>query len=92
MMRCLCASVVQPTTSNAPPSLRKRTRPGPHALRYHGGMPVIRDDEERSAHKAYGQGGFPFWVFLNADGTVALRTSGQLQIEQLQEVLVNLEQ
>ena len=36
--------------------------------------PVIRDDEERSALVAYGAGGFPFWVFVDEDGTVALRS------------------
>jgi hypothetical protein len=31
-------------------------------------------------------------VFVNADGTVALRTSGELQIAQLESILNGLEQ
>jgi len=53
-------------------------------------VPVIRDDRSSSAHSAYGGGGFPFWVFLNSDGTVALRTAGQLQTEQLVGFLESL--
>lgn len=55
-------------------------------------VPTVVDDKELSTLIAYGAGGFPYWVFLNADGTVALRTSGQLQIEQLEEILSALEQ
>jgi thiol-disulfide isomerase/thioredoxin len=53
-------------------------------------VPVIRDDAEGSAHLAYGGGGFPYWVFVNSDGTVALRTSGQLQTDQLVSILESL--
>ena len=54
-------------------------------------VPNIADDQELTALRSYGAGGFPFWVFLNADGTVALRTSGELQIDQLEEILSTLE-
>jgi thiol-disulfide isomerase/thioredoxin len=54
--------------------------------------PVIRDDSENSALIAYGAGGFPYWVFVNADGTVALRTAGELPIDQFQTILESLEQ
>jgi len=53
-------------------------------------VPVIRDDENNSALIAYGAGGFPYWVFINADGTVALRTSGETTIDQLTTVLEGL--
>lgn len=53
-------------------------------------VPVIRDDEDGSTHLAYGGGGFPYWVFLSSDGTVALRTSGQLQLDQLVGILESL--
>ncbi|MEN8040887.1 MAG: TlpA disulfide reductase family protein [Actinomycetota bacterium] len=55
-------------------------------------VPTIVDDQAFSIHDAYGSGGFPYWVFLNADGTVAVRTAGQLSIAQLEEVLNTLEQ
>ncbi len=53
-------------------------------------LPVIRDDTQSSAHRAFGGGGFPYWVFLNSDGTVALRAAGQLQTEQLVGILESL--
>jgi thiol-disulfide isomerase/thioredoxin len=52
--------------------------------------PVIRDDQENSAHTAYGAGGFPFWVFVEEDGTVALRTSGQTTIADLEAIMTGL--
>ena len=52
--------------------------------------PVVRDDNENSVLVAFGQGGFPFWTFVNADGTVALRASGEMQIEQLQLIMSGL--
>jgi thiol-disulfide isomerase/thioredoxin len=55
-------------------------------------LPVIRDDQENSVLIAYGAGGFPYWVFTNADGTVALRTSGELGSDQLENILTTLEQ
>lgn len=53
--------------------------------------PVVVDDQRASVHQAYGSGGFPFWVFLNADGTVAVRTAGQLTIDQIEEILNTVE-
>jgi len=52
--------------------------------------PVIVDDEENSVYIAYGAGGFPFWVFLNSDGTVAARAAGRLGIEQLEQFMAGL--
>ncbi len=54
-------------------------------------VPVIRDDADNSALIAYGAGGFPYWVFVNADGTVALRTAGQTTIEQLVATMEQLD-
>jgi thiol-disulfide isomerase/thioredoxin len=54
-------------------------------------IPTIRDDQDNSVLLAYGAGGFPYWVFTNADGTVAARTSGQLTIEQLTTILSSLQ-
>ena len=53
-------------------------------------VPVIRDDQAGSAHKAFGGGGFPYWVFTNSDGTVALRAAGQLSTEELASILESL--
>lgn len=55
-------------------------------------VPIIRDDKDNSVLNAYGAGGFPYWVFVNADGTVALRASGRMPIEQLQSFIETLEQ
>ena len=54
-------------------------------------VPTIRDDQQNSVLLSYGAGGFPYWVFTNADGTVAVRTSGQLTIDQLTTILNTLE-
>ncbi len=40
---------------------------------------VLADDEDTAAASAYGLSGFPFTVFVDADGNVALRLSGELQ-------------
>jgi len=53
-------------------------------------VPVIRDDEKSTIHSAYGSGGFPYWVFVNSDGTVALRTAGELGVDRLEEILNGL--
>ena len=55
-------------------------------------VPVIRADINSSVLRAYGSGGFPYWVFTHADGTVALSTAGELNIEQLKEIIAGLEQ
>ena len=49
--------------------------------------PVISDDANGSTHLAFGGGGFPYWVFVNADGTVAARTAGELDIGTLEQLL-----
>jgi thiol-disulfide isomerase/thioredoxin len=54
--------------------------------------PIIRDTKDNLVLNAYGSGGFPYWVFVNADGTVAARASGEMPIEQLQAFLESLEQ
>lgn len=51
---------------------------------------VLKDDTDSTAHSAYGGGGFPYWVFLNADGTVAGRSSGQLDIATLEAFMQNI--
>lgn len=41
-------------------------------------VPTIADDDKQSAAAAWGLPGYPYLVLLNADGTVAARTSGEL--------------
>lgn len=40
--------------------------------------PIIADDEAQSVMQAFGGTGFPFWVFVSEDGTVAARFAGEL--------------
>ena len=53
-------------------------------------VPVIRDDSNDSIHTAYGAGGFPFWVFVNSDGTVAVRVAGATTIAELELIMSEL--
>lgn len=53
--------------------------------------PVIRDDVPASVYTSYGAGPFPYWVFLQGDGTVAGRISGETSIAQLEALLTSLE-
>lgn len=50
-------------------------------------FPVIADDANFSAGKAFGLSGFPFFVLLDDDGTVAWRGTGELDPGALAEVL-----
>lgn len=45
--------------------------------------PVIADDKDLTAAKAYGVGGFPFMVFLDAEGKVTGRFSGEMEVDVL---------
>ncbi len=52
--------------------------------REHWTPPVLVDDANSSALAAFGMNEFPAFVFVNADGLVVSRTTGELPIEQLQ--------
>ena len=52
--------------------------------------PVITD-EAGTVADAYGLSAFPFWVFVNADGTVAGRLTGELTTAQLDQIIASLE-
>jgi cytochrome c biogenesis protein CcmG/thiol:disulfide interchange protein DsbE len=54
--------------------------------------PVLRDDNSNSVLRAFGSGGFPFWTFVNADGTVALRIAGRMPVDQLESIMQGLSQ
>jgi thiol-disulfide isomerase/thioredoxin len=42
-----------------------------------GDVPTIADSETNEALQAFGGGGFPYWVYLDANHEVAMRTSGE---------------
>jgi len=46
-------------------------------------FPVMADSASGTAGKAYGLTGYPYFVLVNADGTVAGRGSGELPVEQI---------
>lgn len=45
--------------------------------------PVMADDSDNRAQAAYGVGGFPFLVFLDAAGKVTGRFSGEMEVDVL---------
>jgi cytochrome c biogenesis protein CcmG/thiol:disulfide interchange protein DsbE len=53
-------------------------------------VPVIVDDQENSVYISHGAGGFPFWVFVNSDGTVGARAAGRIGIDQLEQFMNGL--
>ncbi len=53
---------------------------------------VMADSEDDTAAGAYGVSGFPFFVALNADGTVAERGSGELDQAGIESLVASLEQ
>ena len=52
-------------------------------------MPVLVDPTNTVA-EAYGLSGFPYWVFTDSAGKVAIRTAGELTIEQLEQAIALL--
>ena len=46
--------------------------------------PVLRDTAASDAYIAYGGGAFPFYVFIDADGNVVRRSSGELDVATLE--------
>jgi cytochrome c biogenesis protein CcmG/thiol:disulfide interchange protein DsbE len=53
-------------------------------------FPVLVDDGGGSAAKAYGLGGYPFMVFVDANGTVVGRHSGEMSESDLAAVFTAL--
>jgi thiol-disulfide isomerase/thioredoxin len=49
--------------------------------------PVIADDKDGKAGTAFGLGGFPYMLAVDADGKVVKRSSGELSDAQLQEMI-----
>jgi len=69
------ATSIDRTKENWPPSdwLEREAWPAP----------VIVDDQANSIANAFGLSGWPFWVFVDADGTIAGRVSGGLSVATL---------
>lgn len=53
-------------------------------------VPTLLDDDSRTAANAYGTTGFPYFVFVDAEGKVASRHAGELPIEELERRLAAL--
>jgi thiol-disulfide isomerase/thioredoxin len=51
---------------------------------------VIRDDTDSSVLRAYGSGGFPYWVFVDGEGQVVARNAGRIGVDALQSVMTDL--
>jgi thiol-disulfide isomerase/thioredoxin len=51
-------------------------------------IPTMKDDTDGSAGSAFGLTGYPYFVAVTADGTVAARTSGELILPELQALIV----
>jgi len=52
--------------------------------------PVLADDDKLRAFTAFGGTDFPYFVFVAPDGTVAVRTSGELSPKTITEVVRRL--
>lgn len=53
--------------------------------------PVVLDDDASKAGLAAGVSSYPYFVFVNADGTVAMRAVGELSVDSLEGALELLE-
>jgi thiol-disulfide isomerase/thioredoxin len=54
-------------------------------------VPVLRDNAAGDVATAYGVSGFPFFVFVNSEGDVVGRASGELPIETIEATLDQIE-
>jgi cytochrome c biogenesis protein CcmG/thiol:disulfide interchange protein DsbE len=59
-------------------------------LRREGWTPPVLVDPTGSVATAYGLPAFPFFVFVNADGTVAGRITGEVPVEDLEAIAEQL--
>ena len=53
-------------------------------------VPVLVDDSSGSAATAYGLTAFPYFVFVDAEGKVVARATGELTVEQLETHLAQV--
>lgn len=64
--------------------------PAAWLTREHWSVPTIADDGAGTIARGFGLQAFPFFVFVNADGTVARRTAGQLSTPELEAILATI--
>ena len=50
-------------------------------------VPVIFDNQNNSIAEHFGLPAFPYWVFLNDDGTINMRHSGSLSEEAFGQIM-----
>lgn len=50
--------------------------------------PIIADDEDSSAFRAFGGSQIPFWVFVDADGNVTRRNVGRMAIAGVEAAMI----
>ncbi len=53
-------------------------------------VPTVVDDGRSSVGQAFGLSAFPYWVFVDTDGSVALRAVGELSIADLEAIVGQL--
>ena len=53
-------------------------------------VPTMLDDEGDAAAQAHGVNGYPYFVAINADGTVAARTSGEIGVEGVEALIAQI--
>lgn len=75
------ATATDPSSPNYPPSSWLAREEWP-AL-----WPVMVDDKDGSASKAYGLSGFPYFVLLDGEGRVKLRHSGEIETAVLEQAI-----
>ena len=49
--------------------------------------PTMADDEDQTAAQAYGLPSYPYFVIIGADGTVKHRESGEVEIDDLEQII-----
>jgi len=73
---------VQPNADNYPPETWLE--------REHWPTPVMADDSKQTAAHAIGLTGFPYFVFVDAQGKVTSRSSGEMPIDQFRATVDKL--
>jgi cytochrome c biogenesis protein CcmG/thiol:disulfide interchange protein DsbE len=76
------STAIDPNRPNYPPS---------EWLEREGWTSPVIVDESGAVADAYGLSAFPYWVFVNADGTVAGRLTGELSTSDLDRIVAGLQ-